>query len=390
MRSSPGCWLVLVLAAWPIAVQAEAPDGTIRVDVAKPGGRVSRYLTGACIEDVNHEIYGGIYSQMIFGESFQEPAFSQPLKGFVAHGGSWSLAGETLLAGGGPGPKLISNHAPFSSGEVSVEVYFPDRGAGNAGLIVKTNRPGLGADNFDGYEVSLDPAARILRLGRHRHNWEPIKDSPCDVPAGQWLRLVVRMTETSLEVLVNGKSIVKYEDRKHPLKSGGLGLRQWQRAARYRKLWIKTNGRTQTIPFEANPDDTGPVSGMWRVVRRDKATGICSLEKDRPFVGTQSQRITFRAGEGEFGVENQGLNRWGLSFIGGKPYEGTIWARAEKPIDLFASLENRDSGKVHAEVKLAVSGKDWQCLNFTLTPEGSHQAGRFVLKLKRPGSVVLG
>ena len=36
--------------------------------------RLSRYLTGACIEDVNHEIYGGLYSQMIFGESFQEPA----------------------------------------------------------------------------------------------------------------------------------------------------------------------------------------------------------------------------------------------------------------------------------------------------------------------------
>ncbi len=35
-------------------------------------GHVSRYLTGACIEDVNREIYGGVYSQMIFGESFQE------------------------------------------------------------------------------------------------------------------------------------------------------------------------------------------------------------------------------------------------------------------------------------------------------------------------------
>ena len=33
---------------------------------------VSPLLTGACIEDVNHEIYGGLYSQMIFGESFQE------------------------------------------------------------------------------------------------------------------------------------------------------------------------------------------------------------------------------------------------------------------------------------------------------------------------------
>ena len=30
-------------------------------------------LLGACLEDVNHELYGGIYSQMIFGEAFEEP-----------------------------------------------------------------------------------------------------------------------------------------------------------------------------------------------------------------------------------------------------------------------------------------------------------------------------
>ena len=40
--------------------------------------RLSPYLTGACIEDVNHEVYGGIDSQMIFGESFQEPGGTPP------------------------------------------------------------------------------------------------------------------------------------------------------------------------------------------------------------------------------------------------------------------------------------------------------------------------
>ena len=41
----------------------------------KPNYRkISGLLYGACIEDVNHELYGGIWSQMIFGESFAEPA----------------------------------------------------------------------------------------------------------------------------------------------------------------------------------------------------------------------------------------------------------------------------------------------------------------------------
>ena len=37
------------------------------------------------------------------------------------------------------------------------------------------------------------------------------------------------------------------------------------------------------------------------------------------FIGRQSQRVAFKAGEGEIGIENQGLNRWGMSFVKGKP-----------------------------------------------------------------------
>ena len=62
---------MLALAA---AAAAQAGEAKITVDAAHIVRPISPYLTGACIEDVNHEIYGGLYSQMIFGESFQEPA----------------------------------------------------------------------------------------------------------------------------------------------------------------------------------------------------------------------------------------------------------------------------------------------------------------------------
>ena len=52
---------------------AAAQEAQVVVHADQVSHRLSRYLTGACIEDVNHEIYGGLYSQMIFGESFQEP-----------------------------------------------------------------------------------------------------------------------------------------------------------------------------------------------------------------------------------------------------------------------------------------------------------------------------
>jgi hypothetical protein len=397
MRSVPGCFaiaLALCLAALPSpTAHPEEPAGgsaTLRIDASKPAGRVSRHLTGACIEDVNHEVYGGIYSQMIFGESFQEPAFQQPLAGFIAHGGSWAPDGDTLLAGGGPGPKLVSDHAPFASGEVGVEVFFPDRAAGNAGLIVKTNRPRLGADNFVGYEVSLDPAGRLLHVSRHRGNWEPIKSTPFEVPVGEWVRLVVKMTEKTLEVSVNSKPLMTFEDRQHPLRKGGFGLRTWQRAARFRKLYVTTGDRKQEIPFRRKADDGGPVSGMWRPVRRGSASAKYALSTDGPFIGRQSQRVTFLAGEGEVGVENQGLNRWGLALAAGKDYEGYVWARSEAPVDLIAALESRDGRKVYAQARLSVTARTWRRLDFTLTPDGSDPAARFVLALVRPGTVELG
>ena len=36
--------------------------------------QISDYMVGAGIEDVNHELVGGIYSQMLWGESFEEAA----------------------------------------------------------------------------------------------------------------------------------------------------------------------------------------------------------------------------------------------------------------------------------------------------------------------------
>src|SRR6185437_16524297 len=102
MRLAPariGIMLNLLLGAG-IAI---AQDTTISIDVGQKGRAVSRFLTGSCIEDVNHEIYGGIYSQMIFGESFSEPAQGEPVKGMISAEGQWKvLDGGVLEGAGGP------------------------------------------------------------------------------------------------------------------------------------------------------------------------------------------------------------------------------------------------------------------------------------------------
>lgn len=388
MKCSHARSLAALLALSLLAARALRGQ-EITVDASKVLGRVSRYLTGACLEDVNHEVYGGLYSQMVFGESFQEPVPPPTIIGFTSLEGSWQVKDGVLRIQAANGPKLISHHAAFRDGAVGVEVRFADRKGGNAGLIVRADRAGAGADNFTGYEIALNPERQRLLLARHRNNFEPIEEVECQVAVGRWIPLEVRLSGSAVDILVEGKSVLRHDDGKLALPAGKVALRAWQREASYRNLWVRTGPEARTLPFEPTQPNA-EVSGMWRPVQRGTAKGRHALISLRPFTGSQSQRLTFLSGEGEWGIENQGLNRWGMSFLQGRDYEGYVWVRAEKPATLVAALESRDGSRLYGETTLKVTGTDWQRLDFSLTPNASDGAGRLTLKLREPGSVVLG
>lgn len=388
MRFRYFVYRLTLLVASVTAIKAEDAAITVHADqVLHP---VSHYLTGACLEDVNHEVYGGIDSQMIFGESFAEPAPPISLKGFSMYGGEWTVLGDGILkAGGGDGPKLVCNGADFGEGVAEVEILFPEKGNGNAGLIVKVGDAGKGADHFNGYEIALSPAGRLI-LGRHRQNWEAIRNLACEVPTNQWIKLGVRMTANSLEVLLNGDVITSYQDNEHPLKTGSVGLRTWHQNAQFRNLSVNTAGNPHSCAFAIQPSQDDGVSGMWRAVRTGTVKGKFSLDERGPFSGRQSQRIAFEEGAGEIGIENKGLNRWGMNFVTGKPYEGYLYARAEKPTEIHVALENKDGTRIYAEKRLKVKGAGWQRHDFTLKPSANDPTGRFAIKLAAPGVVNVG
>jgi len=352
----------------------------------------SPYLTGACIEDVNHEIYGGIDSQMIFGESFAEPATQLPLKGFKTYDGSWTVVeGGSVQGEGSDGSKIVWDGPAWSVGEVSVDVMLTEANGGNGGLIFKVSDAGKGADVFSGYEVSLQRPGQLV-VGRHRQNWEPIRSVPCEVPVNEWIKLAVRTTAGAFEVFVNGKSVLQFEDTEHPLETGSVGLRIWQHKVLFRNLSLATGAGQQKVAFEydAGNNPADDVSGRWRPVRQGTARGSLTLESQDAFSGNQSQQITFASGSGVIGVENQSLNRWGMNLVKGKDYEGYLWARAQSPAEIFVALESRDGSAVYAEKSLKLKVGGWQRLDFDFKPNAADQAGRFAVKLKQPGSVTLG
>jgi alpha-L-arabinofuranosidase len=389
--------LVLIFAHACHAPASDAtgaePNTTIRVDVRPDGRPVSKYLVGACIEDVNHEIYGGLYSQMIFGESFQEPAPRTPFKGFAAFDGDWRLDRGAVLGAAGAGPKLVAAEVvPFADGSAGVEVFLAvdagkDAGVRNAGLILRVKKAGSGADDFDGYEIALDAGRKVISVGRHRHDYKLLKDVPFDVPTDRWVALSAKLTGGTIEVSVDGKLAATVTDPR-PLPAGTVGLRQWRRSAKYRNLWMDSGGRKVEFAF-AEAVYQPAVSSMWRASTTGTAVLRADVVKDAPFVGVQSQRLTFASGEGEAGIENRGLNRRGLAFVAGKPYEGFLWLRAEKPIEIAVSLEG-DAGASLARSAVKVSGDGWRRYDFSLTPGADAATGRFAVRLLSPGTVDVG
>lgn len=348
---------------------------------------LSQYLTGACIEDVNHEIYGGIYSQMIFGESFQEPAPAATLRGFNAFGGDWFASNGVVGSPVANGNKLVSQEAYPENDEFQVDIWFEDASAGNAGLIVRTSNPRIGVDRFHGYEIALDPARQMLRLGRHRNDFVLLQDTPCTIETRQWVRLSVSLSSAVIRVSVDGAQILEYTDS-DPLRGAGqVGLRQFHPAVRYRRLVAASHG-SQVIPFSQSEMESQLISRMWQPIRSGNAQGLFSISGTKPFVGRQSQRMEFVEGQGTWGISNQGLNGWGMSFESGHTYEGELYARAERPCEFWVSAETDST--VLDEQKIVIESAEWTRLTFSLTPNSTTREGRFVLKLKQPGGLALG
>ncbi|MFO0943934.1 MAG: alpha-L-arabinofuranosidase C-terminal domain-containing protein [Pirellulales bacterium] len=401
MQSAAKLILVLIVLFMSSFQRQAKAQAVISIDASKRLHSVSRLLTGACIEDVNHEIYGGIYSQMIFGESFQEPSPTSPVQGFAALGGTWTIQDDIVNAPQGPGNKLIATGHELDSGEASVDLYFEGNVAGNSGLLLNVNRAKTGADNFWGYEVSLDIGSQIVLLGRHQNDWRPLKSQPCAVPANKWIRLTARWTQGHFEILVDGVSKLAHDEPKETLlPAGTVGVRQWQRPAQFRNFQLLNKDR-QPLSQGFKPDDTeerNSVSGMWRAIESDLKLSEYSLDTKQPFVGKQSQRIQLKQSEQKqsdasreiCGLENRGLNRWGLFFQQGKSYNATVYVRTEAPCEFWLSAESADGKTKLAEKVLKADGSGWHRYECELTPNSTVRDGRFAISLKTPGEIWLG
>ena len=94
------CWVFSLSAA-----AALAGEVVVRVDLDDVKARVPRTLYGTGMEDVNHEIYGGLDAQRLYDESFEETEPAQLIAiDRTVNGSSGKVCGRQwtpILGGGG-------------------------------------------------------------------------------------------------------------------------------------------------------------------------------------------------------------------------------------------------------------------------------------------------
>ena len=200
---------------------------TVVADASQVVGQVSPLIYGSGAEDVNHEIYGGLYDQKIFGEGFEEPALAN-IKGFRSYDEKWSVVDGMAQLQTSRHGKLIYQGKTISSGTVEVEVRMDDINA-IAGFIV----------TFNGYEISLDADDAIFVFGKHQNNWQSITNVPVTLAAQNgWNKLRVDVDEAKFTCYVNDTKVFEYTDASSPLGGDLVGVRSVNGSASFRHLKV--------------------------------------------------------------------------------------------------------------------------------------------------------
>lgn len=357
----------------------------MEVDVSREAKHISKGIYGSCIEDVNHEIYGGLYNQRLFGESFEEPQPSLQLEGWKTLGGYWNLVGQTVEVMSGPGFKAVKTDPVFKDGRVDADIKL--EGGVNGGLLVRVKNAGIGADQFDGYEVSLNYQTQELILGKHRQNWQPLTTAAFSFAKGQWIHLAILLEGARVRVFTGQKSspLIDYTDNHNALPAGRIALRTYNGDVSFKNIVVRESGKTAYVHFTA--DHTEAVSAAWSAINTD-GKGSFQLDRHEAYNGRQSQVVMRHSAGGKTGAANSGLNRWGIAVKQGQRFTGRVYLRSENlQGKAVVAIQSADGRKTYAEQTLPRTNSGWEKYSFQLVSDANDPGARFAIYIDQPGKL---
>lgn len=372
-----------LLTAIAVAITTHAQGLKLEIHPDKVVGNITPYLYGAGMEDVNHEIYGGIYSQRIFGESFEEGVLPEGLNGMSSYDGAVRMDGDAAQIYSEPTAKIIANDHTFAEGWAEVDIRYDGIAGFKAGLLLCASDIQNGAPDFKGYEVVLTRKYTILNL--HDKGCTKLAEGKFkEVKGFEWNKVRAEICGSTISVYHNGEEILRYEHKGSPLTKGCVGVRTFSNSnASFRNLRVGYDGKSFDLPF--TPTNRHAISGMWDSYYTTDAQPSYALDTTTATTGIQSQVIENSATSGCVGVTNRSLNRWGISTRKGQKFEGEIMLKgsAER---VWVALQS-NNGKEYCRAELKDLSKEWSKHKFTLCANTTDANARFALYIEGKGKI---
>lgn len=388
---------------------SSAQSHRIFVDPNQVMNRIPPTIYGSCIEDVNHEICGGLYGQLIFSESFEEPSSGINHRDWRKFTGYW--AAEREYSSGGisivPGratrrtigkvevsvepddyARLIYEPLTMRDGTILFDIRFPEPKGQTAGILLRVSRAGVGEKAIRGYGISISRDGKKLFLTKHDNDDRLLQQASISVEAAKWNQVRVDLKGSLIRIFVNQQSYpaIEYQDSSSPFLSGKLGLSTTKTPAAFRNLLFVNGSDTAQLPLQ-NPANR-QVSDYWDAIATAGAVTKFSLVQENVFHGLSAQTVELLQGKGKAGIANRGLNRWGIAIQAGQEFNGSAYLRYEdRPVQVTVALENVDGTATYARHTIALTDSDWRKYNFSLTSKGTDSNARFALYIEDRGKI---
>lgn len=399
------CQTLLLLSFHDTAAQ----QNRIRINAGQVMNQIPSTIYGSCIEDVNHEIYGGFYSQMIFGESFEEPASGVNYKDWQRNSGYWAADREygagsvsivpgrnTLRSIGGieigvepdDHARLVYDPLIVKNGTYMFDIRFPESKGDMAGAIFRVSGTGIGEHAFTGYRIGVSRDGRQLQLSRHVRGYQLLKEAAIALNTTRWNRIRVSMQDQLIKVWLNNdkEPVIVYEDTNNPLPAGKLGLITSRSPAAFRNTVFISGSDTTQLPLLYTASQQ--VSDCWDPVSDGHPGAKLTLTQDSAWHGVTAQAIEQAQNKGRAGVANRGLNRWGIAVTAGEQLNGSLWLRgSDVPAQVIVALENSAGTVTYARQVISIKDPSWRKYSFRLTPGSTDAQARWALYIERKGKI---
>lgn len=219
--------------------------------------------------------------------------------GWSTYGGTWSVSGGVYSqAGASSGPKALVGSTGWTDVTVTTDLRLDS--TGQAGVLLRTTAPDVGADNHNGYYVGIETTGNLF-IGRQTYAWTGLASQTVSggVATGVWYNLQATMVGCTITAVLKRDSATATTTATATdsgcLAAGQAGVRTHLTSGSFRNFQVTTAAASTAVTYSdswASGASTGwaTYGGTWSTVaasgtQRQTSTGTNGPKQMSPASG---------------------------------------------------------------------------------------------------------